>query len=101
VPDGLTPAEEQLIMGAEACLWTERLNKSEWLETMTFPRLCALAEITWSPKSSRDFDDFSKRMQTHRQRLDMARVAYFRAGKAEPKLADVSQEAKHSFVTGP
>jgi hexosaminidase len=101
VPNGLTPAQEQLILGAEACLWTERLNKSEWLETMTYPRLCALAEITWSPKSARDFDDFSKRMQTHRQRLDMARVAYFHAGKTEPKLAEASQEAKHTFVTGP
>ena len=101
VPGGLTPAQEQLILGAEACLWTERLNKSEWLETMTYPRLCALAEITWSPKSARDFDDFSKRMQTHRQRLDMARVTYFHAGKTEPKLADAFQERKQPFVTGP
>jgi hexosaminidase len=31
---------------------------------MIFPRLAALAEVDWSPKESRNWDDFSQRMKT-------------------------------------
>ena len=79
VPVGLTSEQEQLVLGAEACLWTERLNRADWLETMTFPRLCALAEVDWSPKAGRDWEQFSKRLQTHLQRLHEIGVAYSRA----------------------
>jgi hexosaminidase len=90
VPSGLTPDQEKLILGAEACLWTERLNRSDWLETMTYPRLCALAEVDWSPKAARDWNQFSKRMETHLQRLAEMGISYSHAGKPEKeqKLAD-------------
>ena len=88
VPAGLTPAQENLILGAEACMWTERLNRADWLETMTYPRLCALAEVAWSPKAARDWEQFSQRMETHLQRLAAMGVTYSRANQAEPKLAD-------------
>jgi hexosaminidase len=43
---------------------------------MAFPRLCALAEITWSPKASRDWNDFTRRLQTQFQRFDQLGVNY-------------------------
>jgi hexosaminidase len=85
VPAGLTPAQEDLILGAEACLWTEHVNQGKWLEFMTLPRLCALAEVMWSPKAARDWDLFSKRMETHRRRLDGMGVVY--SWEMEPKEA--------------
>lgn len=91
VPAGLTPAQENLVLGAEACMWTERLNRSDWLETMTYPRLCALAEVDWSAKTSRNWEQFSKRLETHLQRLNEIGVAYSHAGRSESngrKLAD-------------
>lgn len=91
VPAGLTPAQENLILGAEACIWTEHLNRRDWIETMTFPRECALAEVDWSPKASRNWDQFSRRMETHFKRLNSACVAYSRAGESkskEPKLVE-------------
>ena len=35
--------------GVEAPLWTETLRTMEDVETMLFPRLCAVAEVAWSP----------------------------------------------------
>jgi hexosaminidase len=93
VPSGLSPAQQQLILGAEACLWTERLNKSEWLETMTYPRLCALAEVDWSRKSVRDWSQFSQRMETHRKRLDIVQAACLSADKTKPKMSRLSHQA--------
>jgi hexosaminidase len=77
VPAGLTTEQEKLVLGAEACIWTERLNRTDWIETMSFPRMCALAEVDWSPKSARDWSQFLNRMETHRKRLDLSGIAYF------------------------
>ena len=46
------PAElagEQAVLGVEAPLWTETITTLEQLETMLLPRLCAVAEVAWSP----------------------------------------------------
>jgi hexosaminidase len=75
VPGGLTPSQEQLVLGAEACLWTERVHKPEWLEMLSYPRLCALAEVDWSPRAARDWEQFATRMETHRRRLEVQGVS--------------------------
>jgi hexosaminidase len=46
---------------------------------MTYPRACALGEITWSPKKKRNWEDFSERMVTHYQRLDQMGIRYFKS----------------------
>jgi hexosaminidase len=46
---------------------------------MAFPRACALAEVVWSPTSTRDFAQFSDRLAVHLQRLDTLGVSYRRA----------------------
>jgi N-acetyl-beta-hexosaminidase len=32
-----------------------------------FPRLLAVAELAWSPRELRDFDDFSRRLEEQRR----------------------------------
>jgi len=66
------------ILGAEACLWTPYFSSLNEIEEMSFPRLCALAEVVWSPKSSRDWDDFKRRLDQHCLRLDQWGVNYWR-----------------------
>ena len=77
MPAGLKPGAENHIMGVEACLWTVFFASLHEEEEMSFPRLCALAEVAWSPPASRNFDDFSRRLETHLARLDQAGVAYW------------------------
>ncbi len=38
--------------------------------------MSALAEVTWSPKDARNFDDFTRRLKTDDQRLDQLGVNY-------------------------
>jgi hexosaminidase len=45
---------------------------------MAFPRLCALAEVDWSPKAARDWNGFNQRLQIHEQRLEQLGVNYRR-----------------------
>lgn len=69
------PAEYQFhILGAQANLWTEYVPSLKNVQYMLFPRLDALAEVVWSPKSSRNWDDFSRRVRVDCERLDLAGV---------------------------
>jgi hexosaminidase len=43
---------------------------------MIFPRECAMAEITWSAKDSRNWDDFLRRLQIQMQRFDELNINY-------------------------
>lgn len=75
-PPELTPEQARHVLGLEGNIWTERAPQ-ERVDTQVFPRLCALAEVGWSPKESRDWKDFQRRMETHYRRLDALGVAYF------------------------
>jgi hexosaminidase len=76
VPSVLAPEEAGHILGLEGNIWTEHApqHRVDW---QVFPRLCALAEVAWSPKEARDFRDFKERMTTHYHRLDALGVTYF------------------------
>jgi hexosaminidase len=47
---------------------------------MMFPRLCALAEVTWSAQKLRSYDDFKTRLPAQLKRLDQQNVNYRKAG---------------------
>jgi hexosaminidase len=76
VPPQLSEAESKLILGAQGNVWTEYMATSDYVEYMVYPRACALAEVVWSPKESRDYNDFLQRMKTHLVRLDDWKVNY-------------------------
>jgi len=76
IPAGLKPGAETHILGVEACLWTVFFASLHEEETMTFPRLCALAEVAWSlPGPQNVF--FSRRLESQLSRLDQAGIAYW------------------------
>jgi hexosaminidase len=70
------------ILGAQGNLWTEHVPSLKHLEYMTFPRMSALAEVTWSPQDARNWDDFNRRLQVQFQRFDQLGVNYRRETEA-------------------
>ncbi|MGC3961094.1 MAG: beta-N-acetylhexosaminidase [Verrucomicrobiota bacterium] len=54
MPTNLPPHLQHLILGTQGNLWSEWLPSLKHAEYMIFPRGCALAEVAWSPQSSRD-----------------------------------------------
>jgi hexosaminidase len=70
---------EEAILGVEAPLWTETIATLPELETMIFPRLCAVAEVAWSPQSVRVWEDFRARLAAEGARWDAAGIAYHRS----------------------
>jgi len=81
-PAELPPDKTGHVLGAQGNLWTEYVVTPADAEYMAFPRLCALAEVTWTPKERRDWGSFSRRLADHRVRLDGLGVRY--CGKEFP-----------------
>ncbi|MEE9430740.1 MAG: family 20 glycosylhydrolase, partial [Melioribacteraceae bacterium] len=80
IPEELSAEEQKYIMGVQANQWTEYIATPELAEYMTLPRLCALAEVAWSPKEKRNYEDFSERMGIHYERLNVLGINYRRPG---------------------
>lgn len=76
LPAQLSAAESKYILGAQGNVWTEYMKTSDHVEYMVYPRACALAEVVWSPKESRDYNGFLQRMKVHLGRLDDWKVNY-------------------------
>jgi hexosaminidase len=88
VPENL-PAEFQAhIIGAQGNLWTEYIPSLQHAEYMIFPRETAIAELTWSPKAARNWDDFLQRLQTDDRRLQEMGVNYRRNPTATGSAAE-------------
>jgi hexosaminidase len=76
VPDGIDP---KYILGGQANLWSEKVQTIRHAEYMTYPRAWALADVYWSPKGTKNWDDFVKRMDIHFERSEMAERNYARS----------------------
>lgn len=77
---GLSPAEDQLVLGVQGNMWTALAQDIKDLNVQNFPRLLAVAEIGWSSKSTKDYTEFSQRLDANLPRLDSMRIDYYRPG---------------------
>jgi hexosaminidase len=76
VPEGFTPEQTRRVLGAQGNVWTEYMKTTEHVEYMVFPRLLALAEVVWSPRESRSWPDFIRRLPAQLRRLSSLGVNY-------------------------
>lgn len=72
----MTEEQSGRVLGVQFQLWSEYVPTPFHAEHMIFPRACALAEVAWSNRESRDFDDFKLRLNLHLLRLDVCGVHY-------------------------
>jgi len=62
---GMTDAQKKLVMGGEACMWSEQVDDSNF-NSRVFPRSLAIAERLWSPSSVTDITSARIRMENAR-----------------------------------
>lgn len=107
IPVELSADEAKHVLGAQANLWTEYISTAEHVEYMILPRMPALAEVVWSQKESRNWDDFSRRLQYHFKAYGQKGLHHspgnytvdIRPGSQNGKLAvTLTTEAMNGFV---
>ena len=91
MPAGLSAQFQSHILGAQGNLWTEHVPSLAHAQYMIFPRLCAMAEVTWSASDARNWDDFYRRLIADEKRLDEIGVNY-RPGGTEPIVSKSARE---------
>jgi hexosaminidase len=109
IPATLAAAQRAHCLGLQGNMWTEHTPGPAAVDRMVWPRLCALAEVAWTPKDLRDGSDFLARMETHAERLKSLGVEVHMPGKQVGtwKAAQMSEDYKRlewdvtRFLTGP
>ena len=67
----LSGDKQKLVRGLQGGLWTELLfYPPHFSEYQLFPRMCAVAEVGWTPQELRNYADFDARLaRTHFERM--------------------------------
>jgi hexosaminidase len=78
VAPSLSPEQGAHVLGSQGNVWGELIRTPAEFEYKAFPRACALAEVCWSPRGSRDYSSFITRLHPHLLRLEELGVNYRR-----------------------
>lgn len=95
----MTTEEAKYVLGGQANLWAEYIPTTEQSEYMIFPRLAAMAEVLWSPKESRDWNDFSSRIKTMFKRYDYLGINYAKSAYLVSSKVSVDLEKKAVYLS--
>jgi hexosaminidase len=79
IPRELPADKARYVWGGQANVWTEYMRYPSKVEYMIFPRMSALSEVLWSPKESRNWSSFEKRLQTQFRRYELWKAGYSKA----------------------
>lgn len=79
VRGNVTPEAAKNFAGGNGCVWSDQFlhkpdilpdepgqgtsHSESYVEYISLPRMAALAEVNWTPREQRDFDDFRERMK--------------------------------------
>jgi hexosaminidase len=74
-----TGVTEHDIRGVEAPIWSETLTDIHEVEYMAFPRLAGIAEIGWSPRQGRSWDEYRTRLAAQGPRWTVMGVNFYRS----------------------
>jgi hexosaminidase len=72
---GLAPDQAHLVLGGEACMWTETVS-IHTLDPLIWPRTAAVAERLWSPAHINDINSAKGRLFVFNRYLDFLGVGY-------------------------
>lgn len=76
IPAALSADQAQHVLGGQAQLWGEYISNQKHRFYMAYPRAAAIAEVLWSPRESRNWDQFQMRLSGDLDRLKALEVNY-------------------------
>jgi hexosaminidase len=72
----MTDEDAKHLLGAQANVWAEYITTEKYFEYMVYPRMDALAEVTWTPVEKKNFAGFEDRLKTQFSRYDNKKINY-------------------------
>lgn len=71
--------DKEHILGIEAPLWSETITNISELEYLAFPRVIGYAELGWTSKENRNWDDYKIRLAHQTPFLEKNNVSFYRS----------------------
>lgn len=68
-----------LLMGVQACMWTEFCNAPEDVDYLLFPRLSALAEVAWTKPARKNWKSYLTALDGFNEHLEAKGIVYARS----------------------
>ena len=75
----LVPENYDQVVGVEGPMWSEKVDSDAVADNRKWPRLIAIAEVSWTEQPHRDYDSFVRRLSPLQAHLDALGVQYHRA----------------------
>jgi len=94
----LETADEKLVRGVQACLWTETCLTQARRDFLTWPRLVALAEAGWTKESRKDFANFESRLPVEIAWLKAHGIQPYDPFAKTPEVRDVGAKPEYPDV---
>lgn len=94
LPEGVDP---KFILGGQGNLWTEVIPNIQFANYMTYPRAFAISESVWSPKESKNFENFISRTEQHFTRFDASKTNISKA--IYDPIVTVTKDGEKLMVT--
>lgn len=98
IPDGIAAEQQELIVGGECNMWSERAPQ-ETVDSKLFPRILAISEVLWTSPVERNYEQFLKRVRTHYGRLTSLGVNYGFEQSAVTINSQLSEDLKSITVS--
>ena len=77
VPDTLVAmGKQQYVLGVQGNAWSECMPNEQMVEYRVYPRIVAIAEVGWTNVENKNYDDFCRRMEAERLRMDCHGINY-------------------------
>lgn len=68
-----------LLMGVQACMWTEFCNAPADVDYLLFPRLSALAEVAWTKPGRKNWKSYLKALDHFNEHISAKGIIYARS----------------------
>ncbi|WP_234408530.1 beta-N-acetylhexosaminidase [Marinilabilia salmonicolor] len=65
------------VLGVEAPLWAETIETLDDIEYLMFPRILGIAEIGWTVREDRRWDEYRVRLGQHRDRMKAMGIDFY------------------------
>lgn len=93
IPAELNSEEAKYVLGAQANVWTEYITTTEHLEYMVLPRMLALAEVLWTTKENKNWNEFNDRLKYHFSGFEQKGL-HFSPGNFTVEVKPIAEKGK-------
>jgi len=76
IPKGLDPKYHNKVIGTGCQMWGEWIPTNGHMHFQTFPRIAAYAEVGWTQKKHKNYDNFISALESLKKRWDMLGIYY-------------------------